>query len=412
MNILYLAHRLPYPPNKGDKLRSYHQIAHLARSHNVWCACFVDDPADLRHIAGLRAMCRDVAALRLFRSIATPRGLWSLAAGRTFTEGFYQHLRMVRVLHEWNRNIGFDAVLVFSSGMAPYAGYVDAPRKVLDFCDLDSQKWSAYSRRSGGVRSRLFSLEGRRLAHRELEWLDRFDAAVVITDAEAADLADSPLRHKLHIVGNGVELPTIRSPKAYSAEAAASAAKAGSEIRNPMVGFVGAMDYPPNVDAVCWFVQSIWPSIVSRVPDVVFQIVGRRPTRAVRRLARTRGVRVVGEVENVPEFVQRFQVSVAPIRIARGLQNKVLEAMAAAKPVVLTTSAATGIRAQDGIHCIVADDPARFADQVVTLLADAEQCERIGQAARRYVVEHHSWDREMAKLESLLAKSAISLTRP
>ena len=403
MNILYLAHRLPYPPNKGDKLRSYHQITHLARSHNVWCACFVDDPADLRHIAGLRTMCRDVAALRLFRSIATPRGLWSLASGRTFTEGFYQHLRMVRVLQEWNRNVRFDAVLVFSSGMAPYAGYVDAPRKVLDFCDLDSQKWAAYSRASNGVRSRLFSLEGRRLAHRELEWLDRFDAAVVITDAEAADLADSPLRHKLHIVGNGVDVPIADC---------GSSGPGQSEIRNPIVGFVGAMDYPPNVDAVCWFVQSIWPSIVSRVPDVVFQIVGRRPTRAVRRLARTRGVRVVGEVENVPEFVQRFQVSVAPIRIARGLQNKVLEAMAAAKPVVLTTPAATGIHAQNGIHCIVADDPTRFADQVVTLLADAEQCKRIGQAARRYVVEHYSWDREMAKLESLLAESAIPLTRP
>ncbi|UCG16785.1 MAG: hypothetical protein JSV19_01870, partial [Phycisphaerales bacterium] len=281
MNILHLAHRLPYPPNKGDKVRSYHQIAHLARNHAVWCACFVDDPADLVHVDRLRSLCREVAAIRLFKPVAALGGLWNLTTGGTFTEGFYQHLHMLRTLQRWNRTVDFDAVLVFSSGMAPYARYVDAPRKIVDFCDLDSQKWSAYARRGAGPRAPLFRLEARRLARHELEWLDAFDAAVVITDAEAADLIHSPLRHKVHTVSNGVDPPAgcdrIAPPD------------------QPVVGFVGAMDYPPNVDAVRWFAETTWPLIIRRVPGARFEIVGRYPTRPVRELSRIEGVEVIGE---------------------------------------------------------------------------------------------------------------------
>jgi sugar transferase (PEP-CTERM/EpsH1 system associated) len=393
MNILYLAHRIPYPPNKGDKVRSYHELAYLARRHDLWCACFVDNPADLRHVDAVRELCRDVEAVRLFRSIATPRALWNLATGGTFTEGYFQHLRMLDTLRRWDAEVAFDAVLVFSSGMAPYAGHVRADRKVIDFCDLDSRKWLAYSARAGGPKARLLELEARRLARRELKWLDAFDAAVVITQAEAADLAETQLRHKLHVIGNGVALPDPRGDECFVDE--------GDGAGTPRVGFVGCMDYPPNVDAVRWFVQEIWPWIIKEIPDAVFQIVGRNPTWAVRALA-GQTVEVVGEVVRVFPYLSRFDVSVSPIRVARGLQNKVLEAMVAARPVVLTSAAATGIKARDGEHFLVADDPRPFADHVVALLRDSVRRARVGQAARLFASRHHCWGREMARLESLL----------
>jgi glycosyltransferase involved in cell wall biosynthesis len=161
------------------------------------------------------------------------------------------------------------------------------------------------------------------------------------------------------------------------------------------------MDYPPNVDAVCWFGEEVWPLIIKDVPDAVFEIVGRNPIRAVRALESIEGVHVIGEVEDVYSFVQRFRVSVSPIRIARGLQNKVLEAMAAAKPVVLTSAAACGIHADDGTHYLLADEPRGFADRVVLFLNYEGRCSQVGQAARAYVAEHHCWDREMGKLDAL-----------
>jgi sugar transferase (PEP-CTERM/EpsH1 system associated) len=393
MNVLYLAHRLPYPPNKGDKLRSYHELACLSERHDVWCACFVDDPADLRHVFKLRERCHEVAAFRLYRALAAPHGLWSLSRGRTFTEGYFQHLGMVRTLRRWNAAVGFDAVLVFSSGMAPYARLVDAPIKVLDFCDLDSRKWVAYAQRGGGAKARLFSLEGRRLADREHQWLDEFDAAVVITEAEAESLRRLPLRHKVHVIGNGVDLPAAAQPRPVA--------------DRPVVGFVGAMDYFPNVDAVCWFAEAVWPRVRQEVPAARFEIVGRHPTRAVRALADQSGVQVVGEVEDVLSFLLQFRVSVAPLRIACGLQNKVLEAMAAATPVVLTVAAATGMNATPGIEYLVADEPEQFAAHVVSLLTDQKRCEQIGRAARRHVAAHHCWEREMAKLERLLTEQTV-----
>jgi sugar transferase (PEP-CTERM/EpsH1 system associated) len=396
MNVLYLVHRLPYPPNKGDKLRSFHELSYLRRRHQVWCGCFVDDPADLLHVDAVRAMCADAAAIRLFKAVSTPRGLWNLARGGTFTEGYYQHLQMVRTLHRWNSQVAFDAVLVFSSGMAPYAQCVNAPRKVLDFCDLDSRKWTAYARRASGARARLYDIEGRRLATRELQWLNEFDAAAVITDAEAADLGVSALRQRVFTISNGVTIPELPESQWIPP--------------TPVAGFVGCMDYPPNIDAVVWFVREIWPLIRRRVPDASFEIVGRHPTRAVRALADAPGVHVVGEVDDVFSFVRRFRVSVSPIRIARGLQNKVLEAMAAARPVVLTSAAATGLSAKDGVHYLIADAASAFAEQVVSLLADPDRCFRLGAAARRFVAANHCWEREMSRLESLLFAPAPSST--
>lgn len=389
MDILYLAHRIPYPPDKGCKLRAFRQLERLSRRHRVWCACFVDTPEDLRHVSGLSPFCHRLAPVRLSRSAALVRGLAGLARGHTLTETYYRHAGMRAVLERWRLAVRFDAVAVFSSAMAQYAWEVPAGRRVLDLCDLDSRKWSDYAGASRGLKRWLYLTEGRRLAQRERGWLAMFDGTMLITQAEAKPLSDAPCHEKLHVVGNGVELPALELDSAHPAESAA-------------VGFMGVMDYKPNIDGVRWFVEQCWPAIRREVPEAVFRIAGRRPTSSVRRLARVPGVVVVGEVSDAYAQVRQFDVSVAPLRIARGQQNKVLEAMAAAKPVVLTTGAAEGIAANDGKDYAIADEAEDFARRVVQLLRRPSERRLMGAAARAFVSSHHRWESALDAYERIV----------
>ena len=389
MNLLYLAHRIPYPPDKGDKIRSFNTVKYLAARHRVWCACFVDEPADFEHVTALRKYCSEVVALPLNRARATARGLVGLAAGRTMTETFYRDGDMTRAIRGLCDSVRFDAVLVFSSSMGPYAAAIDVPRKVIDFCDLDSRKWADCARRHPPPRSWLLHLEARRLAALERELVERFDATILIgeheiTDAEGwAPAADG----KLHFVSNGADVPSFDTPPRYA---------------RGVVGFVGDMRYHPNEDAVCWFVKNVWPQVAAARREAVLEIVGRGPSRRVRRLAGVRRVRVVGPVDRVTDYLRRFQVSIAPLRIARGIQNKVLEAMAAARPVVTTTAAAAGIYGIDGQDFLISDDARGFADHVIQLLRDPEECRALGESGRRYVIRNHNWETQVARLAAIV----------
>ncbi|MFQ5412935.1 MAG: TIGR03087 family PEP-CTERM/XrtA system glycosyltransferase [Phycisphaerae bacterium] len=395
MNILYLAHRIPYPPDKGDKLRAFRHIEHLARRHRVWCACFVDAPADRVHVAPLAAYCQDVAAIQLGRVRAGIRGALGLTGGGTITEAFYRRRPMRTIVQRWVASIPFESVVAFSSSMAQYALRIPAARRVLDMCDRDSLKWRDYAARTTKPIRRLYRIEADRLADREHALLDAFDATILVTDAEAEGLRFARCADRLHVVGNGVALPDIDRPPVRSAT-------------GPVVGFVGAMDYRPNVDAVCWFVAKCWPAVRSAYPTARFRIVGRSPTRVVRRLAGrppspgAGGIEVTGHVDDVTTEVLGLDVSVAPLRIARGVQNKVLEAMAAARPVVLTRGAATGIGAQAGRDYIIADTAAETASGVIGLLAAPERAREVGASARRFVADRHRWDRELERFEAVV----------
>ncbi|MEE9296526.1 MAG: TIGR03087 family PEP-CTERM/XrtA system glycosyltransferase [Phycisphaerae bacterium] len=388
MKILYLAHRMPYPPDKGDKIRSFHQLQYLGVRHDVWCACFVDDPKDMVHVGALGRWCKHVGAIRLSPKYGLFRGLARMAVGGSLSEGYYSDVRMRRLLRRWCGEVGFDAAVIFSSSMAPYRRVIEAGRMVLDLCDWDSFKWKSFARHSSGLRAWLYRVESGRVRASELRWLEAFDACTVVTEAEADEVTDPSLRRRLHVVGNGV---------AASPPASKPAGAAG-----PAVGFVGQMDYLPNVDAVRWFADNVWPEVRSQVPDATFEIVGRSPGRGVRELELREGIRVRGEVEDVRRHVEEFAVSVAPLRMGRGVQNKVLEAMAASRPVVVSSLAAAGIDAEDEKHFVVADDAAAISDRIVKLLRNPVRRSELGRAARRRIEERYSWDREVAKLEALL----------
>ncbi|GJM26534.1 MAG: glycosyl transferase [Phycisphaerae bacterium] len=388
MKLLYLCHRFPYPPNKGCKIRAFHTIEHLARDHDVWCATFVDDPADMQYIPAMKEFCREVITVPLDRMRAALRGAFDMAIDETLTEGFYRSKPMRDAIRELTARVKFDGVVAFSSSMGQYARSVDAGTKIIDLCDLDSQKWAAMAKRSSAPRSWFYEAEARRLAELEAQLYDEFDATLLISQQEANDWDGD--RSKLHVMGNGVHCP-----KQIQAGICDS----------KVIGFVGDMRYMPNVDAVCWFAECILPTIRQRVPDATFRIIGRSPTRRVRRLADIEGVCVTGEVDDVIEHLNQCQVVVAPLRIARGIQNKVLEAMAARKAVVVTTPVANALHASPDEHLMVGDTPESIAGSVARLLIDPLRCAELGSDAHRWVSSEYRWSRQLQTLDRMLKSS-------
>ncbi|MCK6486537.1 MAG: TIGR03087 family PEP-CTERM/XrtA system glycosyltransferase [Phycisphaerae bacterium] len=399
--ILFLAHRIPWPPDKGDKLRSFHWLDRLARRHHVRLACFVDDPADMRHVPALRALCADVLAIPLDRATKLRRAAASLMRGRSggsITAAVYHDAELWQAIEEWRAAAPFDAVFTFSSAMAPYAMATPAPRHVIDVCDCDSRKWLDYAERSGRPMSAVYRREARLLRALEHECLRRFDAVCVVNKREAQQLfpmhATPSSSHSrgptpttnLNIIPNGVDCAPITPLPA-----------------EPRVGFVGALDYRPNVDGLKWFVSEVWPRVRRDRPDAEFHIIGRTPVRAVRRLSGAAGVRLIGPVDDLSPRYRRLRICVAPLHIARGVQNKVLEAMAHGRPVVATSCVADGLDARAGEHLLVADNAADFARAALQVLQSPDaKAKTLADTARTWVRQEHLWSASCEALEQLV----------
>lgn len=395
MKILMICHRLPYPPNKGEKIRSYHELKYLAERHDLWCAALTDDEPSADEVECVRAMCRAVAVAKVRPAVAALRGALSVTVGGTFTEGYFRTHRLRDVVDQWSREVRFDAVLAFGSSVARLGLRVDAPRRIVDFCDIDSAKWSSYAKLARGPKRWLYQAEANRLARCELELARAYDVALVISPREAsafraieqrlgASEAGAP-PCRVRVVRNGIDL------EAYPF----APLPAGP----PTVGFVGTMDYPPNVDAVCWFAESVWPRVRERVPDARFLVVGRSPSHQVRALAERAGIDVTGSVRDIVAYLHEMHVCVVPTRIVHGLQNKVLEAMAAGRAVVVTPPVAESIGEEPTPGLLVAAEPSEFAARVSGLLCDREACRTSGEAGRSFVAERFQWDDALARLE-------------
>lgn len=386
--ILFLTHRVPFPPDKGDKIRTFHQLDHLAVHHDVYCACFLDSPEDRLHAIALKRWCREVFTVEWNRRGGAIRAALGLFGREPLTLAAYDDSRMRAQLAAWSLEHSFDVVVAFSACMAPYALCVNARRRVLDLCDSDSAKWREYSRGAWFPLSAIYSVEGQRLRRFELTCVDRFDATVVISNREHAELDSGGKLSRLHVIGNGVDLPFAVPAKASE--------------QGPVVSFVGDMGYRPNQAAVIWFTRDVWPAVRRRMIEAQFVIVGRNPPRNVIELGEVPGITVTGGVADVRKYLMRSRVVAAPLQIARGLPNKVLEAMAMQRPVVATSAVCECLDVERGRQLLVADDPGRFAAHVVRLLRSDELCDRVGQAGYRFVAAYHSWADMMRQYERLL----------
>jgi sugar transferase (PEP-CTERM/EpsH1 system associated) len=390
-NVLYLVHRMPYPPDKGDKVRSYHLLKHLTARHHVFLGTFLDDPADEAHVKTLRDLCTDLYVARLNPRAARLRSLGNLIGNNALTLRYYHDAGLRRWVDDTAARNELDAVVVFSSAMAQYVEELNALPLLADLVDVDSAKWAAYADTHRWPMSWLYRREARCLLAHERRVAGRARKTFFVTEKEAAlfrDLAPE-CASSVEAMGNGVDA------ERFCPDATLSSPFPSGTL--PIV-FTGAMDYWPNVDAVTWFARDMLPALRRCWPHAHFWIVGRSPASAVQALA-TDGVTVTGTVDDVRPYLQHACVVVAPLRLARGIQNKVLEAMAMARPVVVSAECAAPIDAVPDIELLTADDADGFVQQVSALLAAPECALAIGGAARRCVVQRYAWEAHLAGLD-------------
>ena len=391
--LLYLVHRVPYPPNKGDKIRSYHLLRYLSSRYRVYLGTFADIDGDIAHVNALREYCAGVKVVPLSPLLARARCTTGLLRGEPLTLAYYRSAE----LQSWvDRVIAEHCIckaVTFSSMMTMYLDRPGAPELVADFCDVDSQKWAQYAEGRGWPASFIYGREARTLLAFERKMAARAAACTFVTPAEAdlfARLAPE-CASRLHAIGNGVDTdffsPDRQRPNPYGAD----------EV--PIV-FTGAMDYWPNIDAVAWFAGEVMPQIVAAQPSARFYIVGMNPATTVSALAGPHVV-VTGKVPDVRPYVQHARVAVAPLRVARGVQNKVFEAMAMARPLVISSVVARGIQGAPMVEFDVAGDAREFSAKVLAL-SDTATGDPMGRRARQRVLDDYNWDARLARFGELL----------
>jgi sugar transferase (PEP-CTERM/EpsH1 system associated) len=387
--VLYLTHRVPFPLDKGDRIRNAHLLRQLAARGRVWLGCLADEFVEPETHLELKRLCEQVVILRvdvigrLFRT-----GL-SLLTGHSLSEGWFADVVLRRVLRAWASETTFRAAIVSASSLAPYLqrdGLERTPAFV-DLVDVDSQKWLDFAIASRPPKKWLYKLEASRVRALEAQ-LPQWARAVSVVSRAEADIYDAFAGAGAATVAtNGVDLeyfrPSETSPSGLSCV------------------FVGAMDYFPNVDGAVWFASEVWPLIREKFPTAEFRIVGRKPAHAVKALASLPGVFVTGSVPDVRPFVASSTVVVAPLRLARGVQNKVLEALAMGKPVIAAPPALAALGTVPGKDVLPVTAPAEWVSAVSELFTNTAKCRALGEAGRRYVETHHHWER---CLEPLLKK--------
>jgi sugar transferase (PEP-CTERM/EpsH1 system associated) len=403
VEILFLCHRIPYPPDKGDKIRSHAMLTHLAKRHRVHVACFVDDPADMAHAEAVRQLAGGEC---LFVPLGPIGKLFSAAkavlAGQPITTAWFGSAIITKWINALLGAQRMDGTVVFSSAMAPYVlnnAKLDARRSILDLVDIDSDKWQQYAAHLHGPRRWIYRREAEKLFELEREGALRFGATLLVSPYEAQSFAKMvpAAAPRILALSNGVN-------GAYFAP---------GDFPNPFppgevpIVMTGRMDYRPNVDGAEWFYREILPLVAKELPQAKFYVVGAKPSKSLHALTGSNLV-VTGQVEDVRPYLQHAAAIVAPLRIARGVQNKVLEAMAMAKPVVATPEATRALAVISGTQLWIEDTPRKFASAVVAATQGQDRI-HVARNARTYIEKHHDWERNLTVLDQLLADGCSRL---
>jgi polysaccharide biosynthesis protein PslH len=390
-NLLFLVHRFPYPPNRGDRIRSFHMLQCLAKHYRVYLGTLYDEEPESQHLEVLQALCERVAVFPIGKYSRWLRAAARLARGESATEGLFESLALQRCIRQWIHYIRFEVAVAFCSSMAQYVSPSSGIPLVVDLVDVDSQKWFDYAESASLVKQALFKLEARRTRQLECSLPARCNVVTLVSEDEAKVFRSFCPNNKTFGVGNGVDLDYFRPNENRS-----------SNTTNFQCVFVGALDYRANVLCLQWFCQHCWPTIHRKNKNATLTLVGRNPVAAVRRLEEVPGVRLVGQVPDVRPYVWQSAIAIAPLQIARGIQNKVLEAMAMGIPVVGSPQAIEGIGCCVGQDILQADTPESWITTILSLLDDSEKQNSLAVAGRTFVEHRHSWSTQLAPLLSHL----------
>ncbi|MFO1289037.1 MAG: TIGR03087 family PEP-CTERM/XrtA system glycosyltransferase [Nitrosomonas sp.] len=395
--LLYLTHRIPYPPNKGDKIRSYHVLQHLRKHFKVYLGTFIDDEQDWQYVNHLNSLCEETCFVRLDPLLARMRSLIYLFSSMPLSLPYYRSSKLSTWVSNQLSSGTIKHTVVFSSAMAQYISETGIACSVIDFVDVDSDKWSQYASTKVWPQKWVYQREANLLLEYEKYVTKKCSYATFVSEKEAGLFKQlSPeVENKITYFNNGVDTEYFSPSQNF-----ANPYKPNTRV----LVFTGAMDYWPNVDAVRWFAAELFPAICTKIPDLEFYIVGARPTKTVLELSAIPGVVVTGSVDDVRPYLAFSEIAIAPLRIARGIQNKVLEAMAMEKLVVASPQALEGITAIPGIELFVADGAEAYIDHVISLLENPRM--EPGKAARRRVIEDYNWDKNLSRIDRLLQVSS------
>jgi len=390
-DLLFLAHRIPYPPDKGDKIRAWHVLRHLASRYRIHLATFIDTPDDTRHIERLREVCTSVFWRPLFPKMARLYSLRGVLTGASLTEGYFGDPRfragVDQIIAQYQPKIHY----VFSSSMAPYGISRIGARVILDLVDVDSQKWGQYAQAGSWFTRFLYRREQRTLLELERRSARNADVVTLVTPAEAelfATLAPESA-DKIQSIGNGVDIDYFDPSQEFFNPLG----------KSPGIVFTGAMDYRPNIEAMLWFAREVMP-LLRRFPQPpCLWIVGANPTRAVRALAGP-DIRVTGRVADVRPYLRHARVVVVPLHIARGIQNKVIEAMAMGSAIIVTPQIQESLSHSVDDVLLTAETPPEFVDAIAAVMGGARA--NLGKRARQYADRHFRWGHALARLDRAL----------
>lgn len=398
--ILFLAHRMPFPPDRGDKIRSHHILKALAELAPVHVATFIDTETDWRHAPALGQFAASLCLVERTKPLWRA-GLEALARREPVSVAAFRHRQIRNYVRQLLAARPIEVIYVFSGQMGQYVPADFKGRVVVDLVDVDSAKFEAYAASKIWPLGVIDGREGKLLRREEERLAHCADRTLLVSDAEA-ELLRSRLMDQAGVsvtaLQNGIDTAMF-DPAAVAPDASLAAS------RGPHLVFTGQMDYAPNVAAARRVIEFILPAIRQHHPYAQFHVVGRAPTREILAHDWKDGVRVWGAVADVRPFLAAADVVVVPLEIARGVQNKVLEAMAMARPVVLTPGAATGIGAEEGRHFGVAETDGALAARILAVLADRGVAQAMGNAARQFVVERRTWPAMLAGLPALLGRS-------
>jgi sugar transferase (PEP-CTERM/EpsH1 system associated) len=393
-DIVFLAHRIPFPPDRGDKIRSWHLLKHLATLGRVHLACFADDEADAAHLAALREALGGrlgEAHVEVRRRGKAAAGMRALVEGRPVSLALFDSSRLREFVARRCADARIGTIFAFSGQMGQFVPEGLRQRFVMDFGDVDSAKFAQYAEDGGGPMRWVNRREGEKLFAFERATAARADLSLFVSEAEADLFRAMTGLANIRALSNGIDVDHF--------DPAANFARLDDEARGQghLLLFTGQMDYAPNIQAVEWFARNVLPD----VPGARFAIAGRNPTPAVRALAGERVI-VTGAVADMRSWLAAADVVVAPLKLARGIQNKVLEAMAMAKPVVASPAAFEGIEAMPGRDLMVADDAVGTAEAVSGLLAAPDRAAAMGEAARLQMAGAYRWDARLAPLAAMV----------
>lgn len=390
MRILFISHRHPYPPTFGSKVRAFNIIRHLARSHEVTVLSLARSDEEALEAEGIRPFCHDHKVFRVHNAVQAAKIALTLPTSITASEAFFHSRDLQREVDRQLAGRSYDFIFGHCSAVGRYVEHVEGLPKLMDFCDVDSRKWLDYVAFKGWPATLGYRWEAWRMAAAERRIARRFDRVTVATAGELRTLAEAGVRERVDWFANGVDLEFFQP--------------SGQSHDPDMISFVGRMDYFPNEQCMVEFCATAWPRLRQLRPSLRLQIVGAAPTARVLALARLDGVTVTGSVPDVRPYVQNSVLTIAPLAIARGTQNKILESMAMGVPVVSSRMAAGGVDAVAGEHLLVADGPEEWCDVLARALDDRSGRERLAQSGRSRVLSHHAWPNAMARLDGIMAQ--------